>query len=133
MFRQAAHSDIDCTTAYWGSAMAHWGRFARSGGADALAEGWRALDTAELLDARPHPRERYIDALRLRYRERLDDGPRQYARPWADWLATSPRSPCRALRRARAGRAADGSADEAARLGRAALAILDGLPAHDRR
>jgi hypothetical protein len=133
MFRQAAHSDIDCTTAYWGSAMAHWGRFARSGGADALAEGWRALDTAELLRRAPSPREkRYIDALRRRYRERLGDGPRQYVAALGELARDFPEDRHAALFAALAlVEQPAGSADEAARLGRAALAILDGLPAHD--
>jgi len=93
-FRLAAHSDIDCTMAYWGTAMTHWARFARSGDADVLAEGWRALDQAALLHRAPSARERrYLDALVSRYRLRLADGPRRYAAAMAALATDFPDDP----------------------------------------
>jgi hypothetical protein len=125
-FRLAAHSDVDCTMAYWGTAMAHWGRFARSGRADALAEGWRALDQAALLRRPPSGRERrYLEALALRYRERLDAGPARYADAMTALADDFPADPHAALFAAvaRIDQPAATPA-EALTAGRAALALL---------
>jgi hypothetical protein len=133
-FRLAAHSDVDCTMAYWGTAMAQWGRFARSGRSDALAEGWRAIDQAALLRRSPSPRERrYLDALQGRYRERLDTGPAAYATAMASLAADFPADPHAALfaAQARLDQPAD-TAAAATAAGRTALAMLAGpaVPAH---
>jgi hypothetical protein len=132
-FRLAAHSDIDCTMAYWGTAMAHWGRFARTGRGDALADGWRALDTAGLLRRPPSPREaRYLEALRVRYRDRLAAGPRLYAEAMTALAADAPDDRHAALFAALAlVEQPAASAADAERLGRAALDLLKRLPAPD--
>lgn len=125
-FRLAAHSDVDCTMAYWGTAMAHWGRFVRSGRPEALAEGWRALDQAALLRRAPSDRERrYLDALALRYRERLGAGPGRYADAMTALADAFPADPHAALFAALA-RLDQPAATAAAALsaGRAALALL---------
>ncbi len=125
-FRLAAHSDVDCTMAYWGTAMAHWGRFARSGRPDALAEGWRALNQAALLRRPPSARERrYVDALALRYRERLGAGPDRYAAAMTALADDFPADPHAALFAALA-RLEQPAATSAAAVtaGRAALALL---------
>jgi hypothetical protein len=75
-FRQAAHSDVDCSMAYWGTAMAYWAQWEQSGRPEMLAEGWRALDQAGLLKRVPSDRERrYLEAVTVLYRERLGQGP----------------------------------------------------------
>jgi hypothetical protein len=136
-FRLAAHSDIDCTTAYWGAAMAHWGRFAATGRSDVLAEGWRALDTADMLARPPSPREHaYLRAVRTRYRDRLGDGARRYSDAMAALAGDFPTDPHAALFAALARleqpalslRAAEGA-------GRAALGLLrqPSLPGNDLR
>jgi hypothetical protein len=125
-FRLAAHSDVDCTMAYWGTAMAHWGRFARSGRPEALAEGWRALDQAALLRRAPSDRERrYLDALAQRYRERLGAGPERYADAMTALADAFPADPHAALFAALARlEQPAASAAEAVAAGRAALALL---------
>jgi hypothetical protein len=125
-FRLAAHSDVDCAMAYWGTAMAHWGRFARSGHADALAEGWRALDQAALLQRPPSPRERrYLEALQGRFRDRLGIGAASYATAMAALAADFPADAHAALfaAQARLDQPADNAAAATA-AGRAALALL---------
>lgn len=97
-FRLAAHSDVDCAMAYWGTAMAHWGRFARTGHGEALAEGWRALDQSSLLRREPSNRERrYLEALQGRYRDRLSDGQARYAEAMAALADAFPADPHAAL------------------------------------
>jgi hypothetical protein len=125
-FRLAAHSDVDCTMAYWGTAMAHWGRFARSGRPEALAEGWRALDQAALLRRPPSDRERrYLDALAVRYRERLGAGPVRYADAMTALADAFPADPHAALFAALARlEQPAATAAEAITAGRAALALL---------
>jgi hypothetical protein len=125
-FRLAAHSDVDCAMAYWGTAMAHWGRFARSGRADALAEGWRALDQAALVRRPPSPRERrYLDALQGRFRDRLGAGAMSYATAMAALATDFPADPHAALLAAQAQLDQPaGSAAAATAAGRAALALL---------
>jgi hypothetical protein len=125
-FRLAAHSDVDCAMAYWGTAMAHWGRFARIGASDALAEGWRALDQAALVRRTPTVRERrYLAAMQGRYRRRLTTGSVSYASAMADLAAAYPADPHAPLFAAQA-RLEQPAATAAAALaaGRAALALL---------
>ncbi|MGE0359963.1 MAG: hypothetical protein AB7H93_08215 [Vicinamibacterales bacterium] len=126
-FRLAAHSDVDCRMAYWGTAMAHWARFSRSADPNTLAAGWQALDQAALLHRPASPREqRFLEAVHLRFRHRLVDGPRRYAAAMTALADAFPADP-HAVWFAAAARLEQpvNTAAEATAAGHDALALLD--------
>ncbi|MGD9904504.1 MAG: hypothetical protein AB7U83_13655 [Vicinamibacterales bacterium] len=110
-FRQAAHSDVDCVMAYWGSALGFWDEWERGGQPEALGEGWRALDFAAMIRRAPSAREqRYLDSATLLYRERLGSGRRQMVEELLDLAEDVPEDAhARLLAAVSAGRLRDGA------------------------
>lgn len=66
-FRLVAHSDVDCTMAFWGTALANWGVWHTTGSEAALIAGRRALESARHTrhgSAREHA---YLEAVAIRF------------------------------------------------------------------